>query len=151
MSTGAKVFWVIVSICALIMVSATAAVAAAVVTSGLVTVRFDGHGPEDVNVRFAVPAALVSTGLGAVSLAMDGEDLEEAREALGEWGPAVAAAFAALEDSEDAVLVEVQDGAEHVVIEKVGRSLKIRVDSPDADVEVSVPADLVTRIVNAMS
>lgn len=151
MSTGAKVFWVVIGICALITVSAGAAMAAAVVTGGLVRVSVDDHGPDDVNVRFAVPAALVSTGLGAVRLAVHDEDLEEAREALGEWGPAVAAAFQALEDSEDAVLVEVESGVEHVVIEKVGRSLQIRVDSPEADVEVSVPADLVTRIVNAVS
>lgn len=59
---------------------------------------------------------------------------------LAEHLPRVRRAIAALGDAPDGVLVEVEDGEEHVRVSKQGDVLRVRVtDGPGTDVDVDVP------------
>jgi len=51
-----------------------------------------------------------------------------------------------VEDAPDAVLVEVENERESVRIEKVGRSLEIRVRDGKDSFEISLPASLLGRV-----
>lgn len=147
MSRRGKVFLAALVVVALFWLGVGTAVAwavHAVATSPSieVEVREHGHSPGGVSLRF--PSALL---VGASFLAPD-----DARRALraelgGEaerahWAPAVDELARQLESIPDATLVEVRDGSEHVTVEKLGDDLRIRVRSPEADVDVTLPAGL---------
>ena len=60
--------------------------------------------------------------------------------------PVVAAMLAELADQPDGPLVQIDSAGEKVLIEKVGRSLKIHVDDPETEVRVSLPIRSVARM-----
>jgi len=52
-------------------------------------------------------------------------------------------------DVPDGVLVEVRDGSEHVLIEKVGDDIEVRVDGESENVSVTVPLTMVADILDS--
>lgn len=65
---------------------------------------------------------------------------------LAEYLPVARDILAELRDLPDALLVEVDDGDEHVVIEKIDDELSIEVHGPDEDVSVSLPFEVIAEV-----
>lgn len=141
------------AVCVFGTLSAIAYATHAVMTSPAVRVHVDeklGHGP-DVNV--VVPASLISAGMTVAPWFMPDDTLDQVRRDLDAELAEIpvdtrrlAADLAAdLRAMPDARLVEVVDGHDHVVVLKRGDDLLVRVESPDADVDITVPLSLVDR------
>lgn len=151
MGRTGKVVLVLFVLVALFWAGVAAAFAWAVhtvATSPSIEVQVREHGARPARISLHLPAALV---VGAVALAPDtvfeglygqiGGDID-----LERWGPAASELARQLESMPDATLVEVRDGGEQVTVEKRGDELRIRVRSPDADVDVTLPVGLVGRL-----
>lgn len=139
------------------LVAATVTVAAGV---SLATAAIVGAGTIAVDVRETrgdrvsvhVPAGLAEMALffvpsGLVDHFVEEIDVHAAGE-VRDLLPTVRAVWNELEASPDFVLVEVNDGDEHVVIEKRNRRILITVQSDDADVSVSIPVRTVDRLLS---
>ena len=152
MSKAAKIAAIFVASAAVMLMGSGVLLAWTVATQGLVHIDIDDR-ESGTRINLPVPAAMVGAGISLVPWAARHHRCEhegcEHRAALRAAGPALAAFFAALEDAPDAVLVEVEDGADHVRIVKSGRDFEVLVESPDADVRLSVPAHLLQRIARA--
>lgn len=147
MNTIAKLLLAAVLTLAVLVVGSGTLLAASIARSGMVTVKIHETGPHGVKHLYVpVPAALVDLSLDVVPMLAGKDVFGEIRSDLGDMGPAMAAALTELEDAPDAVLVDIQDGHENVRIVKEGDSLEIRVDGPDGQVEISLPASLLGRI-----
>ena len=144
MSKGLKILLAVVTACAILMIGSGVLLATTVVRAG--TMRVKIHEPGGTHLDLTIPAAAVHLGLNVLPWVLDDDLGAEIRTDLGEYGPALAAALVALEDAPDAVLVDVQDGAESVRIAKEGRSLEISVDNADGQFEITLPASLLGRI-----
>ena len=119
---------------------------ATVAATGTVTVRVAEHGPDGVNLWIPVPALLVDVAVMAVPLVMPDDALADARRELAPYRHQIRALAEALEEvPSGSVLVDVRDGNEHVRITKDWRNFEVTVESPDTDVQVSVPARLLSR------
>lgn len=157
MSRSGKIFAVVVGSLAVLLLGSGMLVAWTVATHGIVRIAVDDH-QEGVHFAMPLPAALFEAGIGLMPLAARHHHHQHLqglhcrhRIDVGEYGPAVAAFVEALADAPDATLVEVEveDGRDHVRIVKQGRDFAIHVQSPDADVDISLPARLVHRTVRA--
>jgi hypothetical protein len=136
---------------AVLMASAGVTLAATVVRSGFMTVQVHDRGPDGVHLYLPVPAALVDIGLGTLPLWMPREELAQVRREIGPWGPALRAAARAFDECPDAVLVDVVTDSETVRVERRGRWLEVAVDSEDTDVRVKIPANTMSRLLNALT
>lgn len=117
---------------------------ATVAATGTVTVSVQEK--DGVNLWIPVPALLFDIAVFAAPRLMPEDALEEARHELAPYYDTLSALAHEIEKiPAGAVLVEVQDGDEHVRIAKEWRSFEITVDSNDADIRVSVPARLLSR------
>jgi hypothetical protein len=108
---------------------------AALSSEGFIYVNVQEKHPGGSHVNVFVPAALVPTALHFVPKHNFAASCQEMREAL----PIIDAAFPALSDSPDGVLVEVRDPGEHVLVTKHGGAIVVDVNDPDETVHVSVP------------
>jgi len=108
---------------------------------GAVTVYVEEKKPGGERVRLWVPGVLAPVALKLVPA----EELRLPPEAR-QWMPALRAASEELERVEDFTLVDVQDGREHVRIEKRDGALVIDVVSEDETVHVSVPLRVVVSV-----
>ena len=159
MSRSGKIFAVVLGSLAVLLLGSGMLVAWTLATRGVVRIAVDDH-EEGVHFDVPLPAALFEAGLGLIPLAarhhrhhgdcghhrfgLHGHDID-----VGEYGPAVAAFLDELADAPDAVLVEVEDGRDHVRIVKEGRDIGVYVESPDANVHFSMPARLLHRAVRS--
>jgi hypothetical protein len=150
MSRSGRIFAVVLGSLAVLLLGSGMLVAWTLATRGVVRIAVDDH-EEGVHFDVPLPAALFEAGLAFAPLAarhhrheLNGHDID-----VGEYGPAVAAFLEELADAPDAVLVEVEDGHDHVRIIKEGRDIVVYVESPDADVHFSMPARLLHRAVRA--
>lgn len=148
MSKPVKILLIVAAAWAVVLGGSGLLLAATVMHSGLVSVAVD---QPDLCVDVTVPAALVHVGLATLPLVLEDEVLADVRADLGDFGPAAAAALRAIEDAPDAVLVEVEDGGEHVRVAKEGRNLEVRVEGAEGTVEVTLPAGLLSQIARAIS
>lgn len=156
MSKAGKIFAIVLGSAAVILLGSGALLAWTVVTHGVVRIAVDDR---ESGTRFDVPlpAALLEAGIGMACMAgapgeshawrhrhavYDGMEIEDIQ-------PAVLGFLEGLADAPDAVLVEVRDGEDWVRIVKSGRDFQILVESPDANVRLSMPAHLLHRIVRA--
>jgi hypothetical protein len=146
MTRPAKVITIIALTLLAIPVGATLLLAGSVVTQGVVTVKVHDKGPDGTNVYVPVPAGLIYLGMDLLPLLDRNHELAKARREMGPWAPVAAAALTSIEDIPDAVLVDVRDGDETVKIVKEGRSINIQVHDHDANVNISLPAHLFTRV-----
>jgi hypothetical protein len=137
-----------VLVAALLFLTGTTVVMGAVMTynAGTVRVSVQEKKPGGQNVRVIVPAVVIGP---AVEL-IPARELERHAEDLRPWLPAIRIASKSLSEAPDAVLVEVIDSHDHVVITKRGGSLLVDVTSDDADVHVAVPLKLVQTIAERM-
>ena len=114
----------------------TAMVAGAALSSeGFIAVKVHEKAVNGTHLTLIVPAAIVPATLHFVPK----DDLKEAGRDVRPYLPIIDAAIPALEDCPDGVLVEVRDPGEHVLIQKVGRSVVIDVNDHEDIVHVSVP------------
>ena len=110
-----------------------------------VHVRQAGEGGE--NIDLIIPAAIVPLALAFVP----DEHLREVSAQLREALPILRAAGPALMDAPDFVLVEVRERDEHVLVEKRGGSLHVKVTSPEENVDVSFPISVVISAANRIA
>ena len=146
MKTAMKVLLVFAVATGILILGSGFLLAASIVQTGLVTVKVNESGPDGTHLYLPVPAILVHAGMTVLPALVQEDVWEEVRADLGEWGPVAAEVLRAVEDSPDAVLVEIENGREHVRIEKDGRTLEIRVRDGRDSFEISVPASLLGRV-----
>ena len=108
---------------------------AAVSSEGFIHVQVHEKHPGGADLKVVVPAAIVPVTLSFVPR----HHLANAAENLREYLPIVDTAMPALENCPDGVLVEVDDGKDHVEVAKGGDSLVVDVNDPEEVVHVSVP------------
>ncbi len=123
---------------------------AAVAATGTVTVRVHERGADGVNLFIPVPALLLDLAVFAAPRLMPEQALAEARAEIAPFRAGLEALAEELEDCPSGVLVEVQTPTEHIRVSKDWRSFEVEVDSDDADVRVSVPARLASRILDVL-
>jgi hypothetical protein len=102
---------------------------------GIVDIQVEEHQKDGERVHVIVPAAMIPFALNFVPDAALERLPREARRHL----PAIQAAAEELRRLPDTVLVEVEDGREHVCVQTRGGRLVIDVDSDRETVHVSVP------------
>jgi len=151
MSRGQKILVTAFAIYAALAGSAMAWAAMTLYGDGLMSVRVHKHQPGGARFSLTVPGSAVRAGLGAVRFIPASAELERATMELRRLGPDLQALAAAIEDCPDAVLVEIEDGRDHVLIEKRDGAFYIQVDGRDADVEVRVPAGLVSMVFETLA
>jgi hypothetical protein len=146
MSPIKKLFLIAAGFFAVIILGSGLLLAGTIAVGGLVTVKVEEQRGDGTNLYIPVPAALLDLGLMVIpdeELARVQADLQKD---LGDWGPAFAASLEAFEDCPDGLLLEAQDGAETVRIEKRGRSFLVHVNDGETEVRVSVPARFFGRV-----
>ena len=145
MSKAGKIFAIVLGSAAVVLLGSSMLLAWTVATQGVVRVAVDDR-QSGTHFNVPVPAALVGAAVHMSPCVRERIRLEHGRE-IEKIRPALVGFFEALADAPDAVLVEVEDGADHVQIRKSGRDIVILVDSPDANVRVSMPARLLHQVV----
>jgi len=146
MKKATKVLLVLAASFGLLLLGSGFLLAASIVQTGLVTVKVHESGPNGTHIYLPLPAILVHAGLTVLPALIEDDVWEDVRTDLGEWAPVAAEALRSVEDAPDAVLVEVENERESVRIEKVGRSLEIRVRDGKDSFEISLPASLLGRV-----
>lgn len=146
MKKATKVLLVLAASFGLLLLGSGFLLAASIVQTGLVTVKVHESGPDGTHLYLPVPAILVHAGLAVLPALIEDDVWEDVRTDLGEWAPVAAEALRSVQDAPDAVLVEVENERESVRIEKVGRSLEIRVRDGKDSFEISLPASLLGRV-----
>jgi len=133
-----------------VIVASTAAVAAwTFYGPGAVSVKVVPKTSDGVHVSLRVPSFVVR---GAVALIPVGAiHLDRSEPALRMALPIAARSLEALSEIPDAVLVEVDDGSDHVRIAKEDSRLVVHVDSDDATVDVSVPLVVVRSVAEVLA
>jgi hypothetical protein len=120
-------------------------------TTGVATVRVKEKQAGGVHLYLPVPALVLYAGSAILPLAMPPAERARIAAELGGRRQAIAAVLEELERCPDGVLVDVDDHGETVRIVKEGRSLSVRVRSADTDVDVSLPAGVVTHLFRAFT
>ncbi len=146
MSRGQKILVTAFAIYAVLAGSAIAWATMTLYGDGLMSVRVHEHRPGGAEFSLTMPGSAVRAALGAVRFVPASVELDRATAELRRLGPGLRALGTAIEDCPDAVLVEVEDGHDHVVIEKRGGAFFIHAETDDADVEVRVPARVVSVV-----
>ncbi|MFP5288646.1 MAG: hypothetical protein ACLGI9_23115 [Thermoanaerobaculia bacterium] len=146
MKTVTKVLLILATATGILILGSGFLLAASIVHTGLVTVKVNESGPNGTHLYLPVPAILVHAGMTVLPALVEEDVWEEVRADLGEWGPVAAEVLRAVEDSPDAVLVDIENDREHVRIEKDGRTLEIRVRDGRDSFEISLPASLLGRV-----
>ncbi len=126
------------------------AFATAVAATGTVTVSVHEPGADGVHLYIPVPALLIDVAIFAAPRLMPEEALAEARAEIEPFRAGLEALAEELESCPSGVLVDVQTPDEHIRVTKSWRSFEVEVDSEDADVRVSVPARLASRVLDVL-
>lgn len=147
----ARVFLILCLAGAMVFGFAGLAFAAAVVQGGMTTISVRDKGPDGVNLFIPVPAMLFDLGAGIATLAMPADERAELRRELAPLAPALRQISRDLSDCPNVELIKVTTKKETVSIRKQGRSLKIEVHSPEADIRISAPADLLDRVLGILA
>lgn len=118
---------------------------ATVAATGTMTVRVEEKSPGGVDLYIPLPALLFDLAIFAVPRFLPDEELAEVRQEIAPFRRGLDIFAEELESMPTGVLVEVEDGDEHVTIRKSWRSFHIDVQSSDTDVSVTIPARLLSR------
>lgn len=146
-----RIFAVLMIAGAVMLAGTGVALAAVVVHKGLVTVAIEDRSPDGVSLYLPVPAAFIEFGASVASLFIPHHERAALTRKLEPWRDSLHAAFQAIEDCPDAVLVNVESDHERVRISKEGRSLEISVHDRDADVRISLPVASFNRLLRSLS
>jgi len=122
------------------------ALAATVMTSGVVTVRVDQPGPDGVDLYLPVPAVLIDLGLGIAQIAMPAEEIARVRADIAPYQPMLRTLAQELERCPDAVLVDMVSDQESVQVTKKDRTFLVVVDAEDAHVRIAFPDRTVAKV-----
>jgi len=114
-----------------------------VASTGLVVV--DVKPSDGPRIVVPVPLFLAHAALGFAPQEAIEVDVPE----LGEYSDIAARLVAELRDCPDGVLVEVDDGGDHVLIEKVGDDVAIEVTSDHEEVSVRIPLAAASEVLES--
>jgi len=120
---------------ALGMAGAAVAGAGVLCSEGLVQVKVIEKQPQGVHIRMFAPAMLAPM---AMHLAPR-QSLAEATREIHPYLPVIRATMESLRQADDVVFVQVEGPGEHVKVQKLGGSIIVDVDDPDATVHVTAP------------
>lgn len=148
-SPGLRPYTRYVALALLVFLMPIFAFATAVAATGTVTVSVHEQGEDGVRLYIPVPALLIDLAVFAAPRLMPEEALAEARAEIAPFRQGLEAFAEELENCPSGVLVEVQSPTERVRISKNGRSFEVEVDA-DADIRVSVPARLASRLLDVL-
>jgi len=109
---------------------------------GVIRVDVDEYRPNGDHVHLWVPAAAVPIVMHLVPE----QELHKAMRDAREWMPVARVAAHELGRLPDSTLVEVQDGAEHVLISTHNGAIKIDVTDPQEAVHVVCPLDTIEDV-----
>ena len=124
--------------------------ATAVAATGTVTVSVHERGDDGVRLYLPIPALLVDLAVLVAPLVMPDDALAEARQEIAPFRDGLELLAGELEDCPRGVLVDVRTADEHIRVTRGWRSFEVEVDSEDADVRVSVPARLASRLLDVL-
>ncbi len=116
-------------------------------SEGIVHVKVIEKQPQGVHLNMFAPAMLAPI---AVHVAPQREMAQAARQ-VQPYMPVIRAALDGLRDSDDVVLVEVNEPGEHVEVAKSGSSIIVDVNDEDATVHVSTPIRAVSSTVEQLA
>lgn len=142
----ARVLVALIVAFAVIFVGTGVALAATVLSTGVVTVSVQEDGPEGHRIFVPVPALVLDLGLGLADLAVPAGELERLREEARPFAPTLANVARELERCPDATLVEVVSDRESVRVTKRGGGFVVDVDAEDGQVRVALPARSLTKV-----
>ena len=146
MGTVARIVVALTVACAMVLLGTGVALAAAVASTGVVTVDVREEGPSGTRLLVPVPALLLDLGLGVADLAVPREELARIRAEVRPYAPGIHDLARELERCPDATLVEVTSERESVRVTKRDATFVVDVDSPDGQVRVVLPARTLTRV-----
>jgi hypothetical protein len=104
-------------------------------SEGLVQVKVIEKEPQGCHFHVIAPAILAPIAVHFTPR----RNLAQAAREVQPYMPAIHATLIALRDTDDIVLVEVNEPGEHVQVSKSGRSVVVDVDDADETVHVSAP------------
>ncbi len=139
-----------VAIAMVLMIMPFFLVATAIAATGTVTVRYHDRSESGVNLTIPVPALLFDIAAFVAPRLIPDDALDEIREELEPWQPALVEAANALNDCPSGVLVDFRDHEEHVVVSKQRGRYSVKVDNPDVNIQVSVPSRIMRRALQAV-
>ena len=132
---------------ALGMAGAAVAGAGVLCSEGLIHVKVVEKQPQGVHINVIAPAMLVPMGMHFAPQ----RNLAQAARKIQPYMPAVQAVMDSLRDSDDIMLVQVEEPGEHVKVSKVGGSIIVDVDDSDATVHVSTPIRAIAGAVDQIA
>ena len=138
------------TICAVLFLVPIFVLGATVAATGTVTVKVQEKTADGLNLYIPMPALLFDLAMFAVPAVLPKDELREIRREMAPFRADLERLAAEIENIPSGVLVEVQDGDEHVLISKQGRSFRVEVQSDDTDVTVAVPARFLSRAMNTI-
>lgn len=148
MTAAARVLLVIVVGGTLLMAATVATAAVALYGAGTIAVTVE----EDRGDRFSVrvPAGLANLVLNLIPGRLVDEALRDVSDEIDPFVPSVRDAWAQLNATGDFVLVEVNEGDEHVLVRKVDDKLVITVDTNDTDIDIAVPMKTIGKVIHKL-
>jgi len=132
---------------ALGMAGAAVAGAGVLCSEGLIHVKVVEKQPQGVHINVIAPAILVPMGMHFAPQ----RNLAEAARKIQPYMPVVQAVMEGLRDSDDVVLVQVEEPGEHVKVSKVGGSIVVDVDDATDTVHVSAPLRVIAGTVDQIA
>lgn len=126
------------------------AFATAVAATGTVTVSVQERGAGGMRLYVPVPALLLDFAVFAAPRVMPHDALAEVRREIAPFRAGLETLAEEIETCPRGVLVDVRTPDEHIRVTKGWRSFDIEVDSDDADVRVSIPSRLASRVLDVL-
>ncbi len=143
MTRQTRIFLTVAGTIATIGMSAVFLMAANVAEAGMAYVHVREKTDDGAHFTIPVPMSLAAA---MVHMVPDEEFAEDTDEDLEFVLPVIAAMLADLADQPDGPLIQVDSADEKILIQKVGRSLRISVDDAETEVRVSFPIRSVARL-----
>lgn len=148
MSATARVLLVIVVGGALLTVATVATAAVAIYSAGTIAVTVEEDRGDQFSVR--VPAGIANLAINLIPGSVVDEALRDVSQEIEPLVPSVRDAWSELNATGDFVLVEVNDGGEHVLVRKVGNRLLVTVDTDDTNIEVALPMKTIGKLIHKL-
>lgn len=122
---------------------------ATVALTGFVTVEVHQKS-EGVDLYIPFPAILLDLAIMVAPMVIPDDAMDDARREIAPYQEAIEGFAEELEGIPSGVLVEFESENEHVLVTKSWRSFQVNVESEEADVNVKVPARLMSRALDVL-